>query len=87
MKLISCRLPEGARRDDRPRIQTLETIIDKAKYEFWNETMKWPRFRIRTFMIVVALMAVLLALIMIAWRWLFVDMHLHDFYFTFGLGR
>ena len=49
--------------------------------------MKWPRYRIRTFMIAVALIAVLLALIMAAWRWLPVDIHFHDFYFTFGSAR
>ena len=49
--------------------------------------MKWPRYRLRTSMIAAALIAILLAPIMIARRWPLVDVHLHDFYFTFGPAR
>ncbi len=47
--------------------------------------MRQTRFRIRTLMIAVALAAVVLALTGVVLRWL--DIHVHDFYPTFGSPR
>jgi uncharacterized membrane protein YciS (DUF1049 family) len=47
--------------------------------------MSQTQFRIRTLMIAVALTAVVVALIVVGLRWL--DIHIHDMYFTFGSPR
>jgi hypothetical protein len=41
------------------------------------------RFRIRTLMILIAVVAVILALIPVAFRAIFPDHHIHDTYFFF----
>jgi hypothetical protein len=45
------------------------------------------RTRIRTLMIVVALVAVGLALAGAALQWLLMDIHIHDIYFSIGLRQ
>ena len=47
--------------------------------------MRQTRFRIRTLMIAVALTAAVLALTGVVFWWL--DIHIHDFYLTFGSPR
>jgi hypothetical protein len=47
--------------------------------------MSQRQFRIRTLMIAVALTAIVIALIVAGLRW--VDIHIHDTYFTFGSPR
>jgi hypothetical protein len=47
---------------------------------FEDKSLRPPRFRIRTLMIVVVVAAVSLATIVLALRWL----HFHDFYISVG---
>jgi hypothetical protein len=47
--------------------------------------MRCLRYRIRTYMMIVVLLAVVLGLIAIAWR--SADIHIHDTYFTLGGNR